>query len=382
LPGICSEVFVQLLEHEAKEKGRAIGLRVPRGELARSAEEVARVAAELGGTVVLKAQVPTGGRGKAGGIAVVPATRAMSESEALFGRRVAEFHVDTLLVEEHVEARSELYVAISIDARARRPLLLFSTQGGVDIEAHSSDVVRIDLSMRTGVRPWHVRRAVREGGADAAVGSAVIEACDNAFRLFTSCRADLVELNPLLLTEEGAAVAADVRISFENGERSLTDGRESSRSRDGYDFVEIDPSGDVGLITTGAGASMLLLDRLTDAGARPINFCDLRTGGLRGRSERLEDVLTRLAAYPAIEAIAVNVFAGVTDLQEFAELFVFAYEKVGPELPIVVRVDGFGADQARKVFADAGLRWVHDFDDLIGAAAGFAHERPATGGTR
>jgi succinyl-CoA synthetase beta subunit len=370
-------VFVQLLEHEAKEKARAIGLRVPNGTLARTPEEVERVAAELGDTVVLKAQVPIGGRGKAGGIAVVPAARAMSESQALFGRRIAEFDVNTVLVEEHVAARTELYVAIAIDARARRPLLLFSTQGGVDIEAHSSEVARVDLTMRTGVRPWNVRRAVREGGADEAVATAVMNACELAFRLFTSCRADLVELNPLLLTEEGDAVAADVRISLEDGEPVAADGRESSRRVDGYDFVEIDPSGDVGLITTGAGASMLLLDRLTDAGARPINFCDLRTGGLRGSSERLEDVLERLIAYPAIEAIAVNVFAGITDLQEFAELFVAAHQTIRPELPILVRVDGFGVDEARSVFTNAGLRCVHGFDDLIADVVGVVRNRAA-----
>jgi succinyl-CoA synthetase beta subunit len=261
-------------------------------------------------------------------------------------------------------------------------LLLFSTKGGVDIEAHSLDVARVELTMRTGVRPWHVRRAVREGGANEAVAIAVIDACELAFRLFVGCRADLVELNPLLLTDEGDVVAADVRISFDDGEPAAIDGRESSRSLDGYDFVEIDPSGDVGLITTGAGASMLLLDRLTDAGARPINFCDLRTGGLRGSSDRLEDVLTRLVAYPAIEAIAVNVFAGITDLQEFAELFVSAYQKVRPGLPILVRVDGFGVDAARSALANAGLRCVHGFDDLIADVAGVVRERPATGDAR
>jgi succinyl-CoA synthetase beta subunit len=375
-------VFVQLLEHEAKEKARAIGLRVPNGTLARSPEDVDRVAAGLGEIVVLKAQVPTGGRGKAGGVAVVPASRAMGESEALFGRQIAEFAVHTVLVEEFVAARTELYVAISVDARARRPLLLFSTRGGVDIEAHSSDVARVEVTMRTGVRPWHVRRAAREAGADGPVAAAVVVACELAFQLFASCRADLVELNPLLLTEEGDAIAADVRISFEDGEPDATNRRESSRRVDGYDFVEIDGAGDVGLITTGAGASMLLLDRLTDAGARPINFCDLRTGGLRGRTDRLEDVLERLHAYPEIEAIAVNVFAGVTDLQEFAELFVTAYRKIGPDLPIIVRVDGFGAEEARSVFADAGLRCVHGFDDLVATVAEVARERLSAGGTR
>jgi succinyl-CoA synthetase beta subunit len=122
---------------------------------------------------------------------------------------------------------------------------------------------------------------------------------------------------------------------------------------------------------------MLLLDRLSDAGARPINFCDLRTGGLRGSSERLEDVLERLVAYSAIEAIAVNVFAGITDLQEFAELFVSAHQKIRPELPILVRVDGFGVDEARSVFTDSGLRCVHGFDDLIAEVAGVVRHRPA-----
>lgn len=314
----------------------------------------------------MKAQVPTGRRGKAGGIAVVSAANAVAACEALLGRQIAGFDVPSVLVEELVEARSELYVAVSIDARARSPLLLFSTRGGVEIDEHAADVARVEFPMRTGVRAWHVWRAVHEAGGGADVATSVLNACVQAFRLFASCRADLVELNPLLLTSAGDAVAVDVRISFDgDSEAAAKGGRDSSRSVDGYDFVEIDPEGDTGLITTGAGASMLLLDRLKDAGAQPINFCDLRTGGLHGKSDRLEDVLGRLCGYPEIRTIAVNVFAGITDLLEFAELFVAAYRKVGPELPTLVRVEGRNAEEARSVFASAGLTCVGGFDELV-----------------
>jgi len=362
LRGIFSAGRMQLLEHEAKRRARALGLAVPKGYIAMSAEAAAMAAFDLGDTVVVKAQVPTGGRSKGGGVFVTSTHEVEAIAQGLLGSLVCGYPVNSVLVEEYVPSDREIYMAIAIDPRRGSAVLMLGLQGGVDVNRHAEKVARVDISVLTGLRDWHVWQAAEACEADAETTNALIYPAKVSYELFTRHRADLVEINPLLMTKGSQALAADIRIVVP-GPDEANDGN-LSRTRDGFDLMELDPQGLVGLLTTGAGASMLLVDVLTEAGLRPINFCDIRTGGLRGSSARLVAALRQLERYPNLACIAVNVFAGITDLAEFTKLLLSAIDECSPSVPVIVRVEGLGAEIARKRIRESGLISARSFDEL------------------
>jgi succinyl-CoA synthetase beta subunit len=191
----------------------------------------------------------------------------------------------------------------------------------------------------------------------------LVHASRAVFRLFVEGRAELVEVNPLIVSPTGEGIAADVRIVLDG--RDGAERTRMSRADQGYDFVELDGQGDVGLITTGAGASMVLIDLLEDAGLRPIDFCDIRSGSFKGSSERLVAVLRILNAYPNLACVAVNIFAGITDLKEFADLLLVALQKEPPAVPTIVRLEGPDVVAARDRIRNAGLPWAGSLEDLL-----------------
>jgi succinyl-CoA synthetase beta subunit len=354
---------MQLLEYEAKQKAQAAGLVVPKGQLARSPEEAIAAAARLGHRIVVKAQVPTGGRGSAGGIVVTERQNAGSAAASLIGTQISGHLVGAVLIEEYVPASQELYLAVTVDEGSARPLLLLGSRGGVDVNRYGTDVARVIVPLSSGLHDWHVWQVARLAGASRELIAMLRKVSRSAFRLFVECRAELVEINPLLVTANGDGVAADVRIVLDG--RDGADASSISRASRGFDFVELDPGGCVGLITTGAGASMVLVDLLADAGLRPINFCDIRSGSFKGSAERLVAVLRELKSYPNLACVGVNIFAGITDLQEFADLLVIALERESPGVPTVVRLEGPGAQVARERLRQAGLLCAVTLDDLL-----------------
>jgi succinyl-CoA synthetase beta subunit len=368
---------MQLLEHRAKALAAAAGITIPEGELARTPQEAGAIAHRLGARVAVKAQVPAGGRAKAGGVRLIPAGEAADAARGLLGEEVCGHRVESVLVERVIDGADrtdrtggtgELYLAVTIKPSLGSAVLLVSGAGGIDVEAHAQEIAVVPVSAMTGLQPWHVRTAVRETRLPMPVATSILPVASAAYRLFTSQRLWLIEINPLILDRTGAATAADVRII---PGRSGQDGGQSRMDRigadHGFDLVELDPAGVVGLISTGAGASMLLVDLLTEAGVPPINFCDLRTGGMRGDPTRLIVAFDELRSRPNLRCIAVNVFAGVTDLAEFAELFVAAYERTVPPVPVVVRIEGRDAAAARESIRALGFTCPESLEDLVDA---------------
>jgi succinyl-CoA synthetase beta subunit len=357
---------MQLLEHDAKARLAAHGVAIPRGVLVASPTDAATAAHSIGGPVAVKAQVPIGGRGRAGAIKLVDPDRAAQAADELLGSTFRGFPVDRVLVEQAIEAVRELYLGITVDPRLRRPVLLLGAAGGIDVEEGADSIARVSFSACRSLRPAQVWLAAsRVGIADRA--EPLIAIALAVADVFHSERARLVEVNPLVETNDGSFVAADVRIvpasATDAGDTLDPIVRESARL--GFDLLLLDEGGDVGLITTGAGASMLLVDLLRAEGLRPINFCDLRTGSLRGDPSRIDFVLSTLAASRGLHAIAVNVFAGVTDLDEFARLLLRALGRRPLGAPVVARVEGRGAQSARWNLADAGLEVAHSLEDLV-----------------
>jgi succinyl-CoA synthetase beta subunit len=313
---------------------------------------------------MVKAQLAAGGRGKAG--AIRPAatiTDIAAIVVSLEGVRIAGKPIHGFRIEREIRGAHEAYLSLSIDPSACRIRLLVSDDGGIDVESRAPHAILAD--------PDDLADAAREAAAKAAphLQSAIRDAATRLGALFLACDAELLEVNPLFALHDGSWLAGDVKLVID--ENAIARQKEieallrahpemypesARKLAHGFDYVELDPYGEIGLITTGAGLSMKLIDELLAQGRRPLNFCDIRTGQFRGDPARLIAVMRWIAARESVRVVLVNVFAGITDLGEFAQLFVDAAKAV-PELraPVVARLIGRNLGEARRILAASGL---------------------------
>ena len=359
-----------LIEHHGKELLASHGIPIPVGVFVPAGGDVH--AAEVpDGPVMVKAQVASGGRGKAGGV-----ERAASRDEVariiagLNGRALNGKPIHGFRIEERVGFVHEAYVSLSVDGESARIRLLVSAQGGVDVEAHAADQ---GGALTTLAEPENLADAAAALCARAplisTVSNAVADAVPRLTDVFLRHEATLLEVNPLFILADGRWVAGDVKLVIDDNaivrqgaiaallEQHPGIYPESARKLvNGFDYVEVDPQGEIGLITTGAGLSMQLIDELKAQGRRPLNFCDIRSGQFRGDPARLIAVMQWIASRPSVRVVLVNIFAGITDLAEFARLLVQASAAV-PELrvPIVARLIGRNLDEARQILAASAL---------------------------
>ncbi|MBZ8133330.1 ATP-grasp domain-containing protein [Afifella sp. IM 167] len=355
---------MMLLEHDAKGLLSGFGIAVPEGALVKNAAE----AAALGeGPWIVKAQVPVGGRGKAGGIrrAAGPA-EAGEAAGALFGTRLKGHEIRSCRLERPA-AGLECYLSLALETASGRVALLASAAGGVDIESVAGDALaRADAAYDEKAVLTALRSAV--GALPEPARSGILSVAAEVVAAFFARELTLLEINPLFVTPQGRAVAGDAKIVLDLNalpRQAELVGLLSARAADyreanlklahGFDFVVLDAEGDVGLVTTGAGLSMQVADELTAMGARPFNFCDLRAGGLKGNPERLVHLLGWIAAAPNVKVTLVNIFAGITHLGEFSTTLLEALDLVPDfRLPIVARLVGHGLEEAREIVAASG----------------------------
>jgi succinyl-CoA synthetase beta subunit len=329
------------------------------------------------GPWMVKAQVPVGGRGKAGGI---DRCRSRSDVETavarMLGSRLKGHAIDACLVETAAEGQ-ERYLAIMVDAASYGLRVIYSAQGGVEIEAsgsaqgrlcapHPGAVAEALVDLIAG-EPTVLRLQV------AAIGKALAE-------LLLARELALAEINPLFVAETGC-IAGDAKVVIDLNAidrqpriAAMVAARPAiyldacRKIAEGFDYVELDPAGEIGLITTGAGLSMMLIDELTARGAKPLNFCDIRTGQMRGSPARLIRVLEWITARSSLKAVLVNIFAGITDLGEFAGLLAAAIQ-ASPSLrvPVVARLVGRNAAEARRILgaAQPGMLVTEDLPEAL-----------------
>lgn len=308
------------------------------------------------GPWVVKAQVPVGGRGKAGGIARCEAPQDVAVAlHRMLGQRLKGHQVEACLIEQ-IATGEEHYLAVAVDAASYGLRVIYSAQGGVNIEQSASA-----QSRPCPLHPAAVAEALVELGAAAnivATGQALAG-------MLLDRELALAEINPLFVSTAGC-VAGDAKLvvdldSLPRQPRiaALIQSRPNvyadanRKLHEGFDYVELDPQGEIGLITTGAGLSMMLIDELAMRGLKPLNFCDIRTGQMRGSPARLMRVLEWMTARPSLRAVLVNVFAGITDLAEFGNLLATGIEQ-SPQLlvPVVARLVGRGAAEAKRILAE------------------------------
>lgn len=371
-----------LLEHDAKELLAEGGIPIPKGFLARTSDVAPP--AELTGPWIVKAQVPVGGRGKAGGIRRAETTAELNQAiDQVLGMTIKGQTVRSCRVEQTVQG-TECYLSFSLDPTHARLNVLLSAEGGVDIEAHSGKGAM--FSVDTVFTPDAAIEATRRLARDIAspLRETLVRAAEQLIGKFFEFEATLLEINPLFIRHDGSWVAGDMKFAVDDNAfvrqpriSELVHRRADAypemelKLTNGFDFIVIDPEGEIGLVTTGAGLSLQILDELAVRGHRAFNFCDIRTGQFRGDPTRLIHVLKWIAAGPAVRSVLINFFAGITHLGELSHLLVAALKAV-PELrvPVTARLIGNGYDEAIAVFAAAGnpLRVEPDLDRAIDLA--------------
>jgi len=357
---------MMLLEHDAKELLGDLGLPVPAGVLLTEGSAVG----PFEHPVVVKAQAPVGGRGKAGGIRLAR-TEAERQAalKAILGMTIKGYRVGAVRLERPVDFVAEAYLSLTIDAASATVRVLMSPSGGIDVE---DETARSALRSETArLDPADLMRAVERASANMPQGfrAPLREAGLRLVSAFLEYEATLLEVNPLFICPDGSWVIGDAKLIADDNAfqrsplvRARIEAQPALYSQaalkieQDYDFVRLDEFGDVGLVTTGAGLSMQLIDELAARGRRPYNFCDIRTGMFRGNPGRLIQVLRWIAAGPNIKVVLINFFAGLSDLGEIARLLLIALKET-PELkaPIVARLIGNNLEEALAIIAADGF---------------------------
>lgn len=349
-----------LIEADGKKLLAEHGVTIPAGVLITDASAIGTLPGE--GAWMVKAQVPVGGRGKAGGVVRCASARdVVTAATRLLGGRLKGHEVNACLVEQ-LASGAERYLAIMVDPASYGLRVIYSAVGGINIEqsgtaqgrlcAPHPDAAADSLATLIADEPEPLRSHIATIGRKLA-------------HMLLARELALAEINPLFVSATGC-VAGDAKLVVDLGamERqpriaALIAARPDTyidadrKLREGFDYVELDPQGEIGLVTTGAGLSMMLIDELADRGMKTLNFCDIRTGQMRGSPARVIRVLEWITSRPSLRVVLVNIFAGITDLVEFASLLATGVEQT-PSLhvPVVARLVGRGAAEAQRILAE------------------------------
>jgi succinyl-CoA synthetase beta subunit len=355
---------LDLYEYQGKELLREYGLETLPGIVAGTPEEAGRAAETLGGKVAIKAQVLTGGRGKAGGIKVVDSPREAEEAAGqILGMEIRGHTVGRVYVEHGEEIDREFYLSITVDRTAKRPLILFSTEGGVEIEEVAETkpeaIVRLHVNPLLGLLPYQVREITFAAGLKGDVAKGVGMTLSHLYKAFEGLDASLVEINPLVVTGEGRVLTLDAKVTVDDSslyrhediaglhDVEAADPQEERAQEVGLQYVKLD--GDIGILGNGAGLVMSTLDVVAQAGGEPANFCDVGGGA---DAEQISTALDIVTSNQQVKSVLFNIFGGITRGDEVARGLLSAIERTGITLPIVVRLDGTKAEEGRRILAE------------------------------
>ncbi|WP_367046505.1 ADP-forming succinate--CoA ligase subunit beta [Streptomyces sp. Je 1-332] len=366
---------MDLFEHQARELFEEHGILVPRAEVAESAKEARAGAERLGGRVVVKAQVKTGGRGKAGGVKVAanPAAAEITARQIL-GMDIKGHTVHKVMVAQPVEIACEFYVSYVLDRTAGRFVAIASAEGGMDIEEVAASrpeaVTRVEIDPATGVSEAKAAEIAAAAGLPEATADVLVK----LWQVLIREDALLVEVNPLVRTAQGEILALDGKVTLDDNARfrqarwgaddsAHDDPLEAAAASKGLNYVKLD--GEVGIIGNGAGLVMSTLDVVAGCGARPANFLDIGGGA---SAQIMADGLSVILSDPAVKSVFVNVFGGITACDAVADGIVQALESVQLTKPLVVRLDGNNAVRGRAILDARSHPLVQQAPTMDGAA--------------
>jgi succinyl-CoA synthetase beta subunit len=371
---------MDLLEYQGKQLFQKHGVPVPDGQHAASVREAVEAAEQLGFPVVIKAQVQIGGRGKAGGIKLA-SDRAEAEqhAEAILGMDIRGFTVHELYVERASKIAEEYYAAVVFDRAAKKPMVMLSRMGGMDVEEVAEkdpEAMRmLHVDPLLGFQDFHGRRLAFESGIAADVIRPVGAMLAKLYEVFVAEDATLVEVNPLLVTEEREVVALDAKVTIDGNalyrhpdvaelrDVSAEDPQERMAKERNLTYVKLD--GDIGILGNGAGLVMSTLDVVAQAGGQPANFLDAGGGS---KAEAITSAVEVILSDDKVKAVLFNIFGGITRCDEVAKGLIEAFRQIEPDVPFVVRLDGTNDEEGRRLLAEASLPNVHTEATMLGAA--------------
>ncbi|SHJ94686.1 ADP-forming succinate--CoA ligase subunit beta [Desulforamulus aeronauticus] len=367
---------MKLYEYMGKDIFRREGIPVPRGQAFFNSAGVADFAASLP-AIVVKSQVLAGGRGKAGGIKFpASATETEVAAQELLATVIRDLPVHAVLVEEKLKIDREYYVAITVDGGKRKPLVIASAQGGVDIEEVAEEhIVKFHVDVHAGIQPHFGREVARRMGLPAAESKQFSELLVKMYNLFRKYDAELVEINPLVLSS-GKLIAADAKLTIDDeaafrypewlpSVEERTE-RELKAAAIGISFVELD--GEIGVMANGAGITMATLDIINHFGGSPRNFMD--AGGGAGTEATAKALEILLSTKP--KTIVVNIFGGITRCDDVARAFAQVKETIGIPVPLVIRLVGTNEEAGVEILRQQGMSAYRSIDEAVAKAVELA----------
>ena len=367
---------MKIHEYQAKAILRRHGVPVPRGRVAFSAEEAKAAAEELGGRVIVKAQIHAGGRGKGGGVKIADnADQAGEIAGRMIGMTLVTHQtgpqgrlVKRVLIEETLPIDRELYLGVVLDRNIQKPVLMASSAGGVEIEEVAAKTPRLILkeTMHPGIglSGYQARRLAFGMGVGAETIGAVVEAMTALAETYRATTANLVEINPFVLTQDGRAVALDAKMDLDdnglfrhpelNELRDLDEEEplETDAINHGLNYIKLD--GNVGCMVNGAGLAMATMDIIQHAGGSPANFLDVGGGA---DADQIKNGFRIILSDPHVKAILINIFGGILRVDVLAEGVVAAARELDMKAPIVLRLEGTNVEIGRKILHESGMNF-------------------------
>lgn len=368
---------MKLHEYQSKNIFARYNIPIPSGRIAASASEARQLCEELGGKVVIKAQVLVGGRGKAGGIRLVRSPEEAEEvTTQILSMKIKELPVRKVLVDEAVSIQKEIYLGITNDRSMQKPVLIASSAGGMEIEEVAKkspdQIAKLHIDPLLGMRDYQIRDIALSIDLPRQFWRPFGEIAYALWKIYVDCDATLAEINPLVITAENRLVALDAKIVLdENGlfrhpeladfrDIDAEDWSETQGRKFGVSFVKLD--GQIGCMVNGAGLAMATMDIIKHLGGEPANFLDIGGGA---SSEKVAAAMRLILADPNVKAILINVFGGITRCDEVAKGLITACDEVKPNVPIVARLVGTNEENAKHILAGSSLIYA---DSLVDGA--------------
>lgn len=368
---------MKIHEFQAKEILKKFGVPVPAGAPAYSPEEAVEVAKQIGGSVwVVKAQIHAGGRGKAGGVKLA---RSLDEvyqlASQMLGMKLVTHQtgsegriVKKLLIEQGVDIAKELYLGITLDRTARKNVIMASTEGGVEIEKVAAEtpekIIKVYVEPGFGVQPYQLRNIAFKLGLEGEQFKNCIKFVEALYKAYIESDASLAEINPLVVTKSGEVLALDAKMNFDDNAlfrhpeivayRDLDEENplEIEASKYNLNYIKLD--GNVGCMVNGAGLAMATMDIIKLAGGEPANFLDV---GGSANKDTVANGFKIILSDPNVKSILINIFGGIVRCDRVANGVVEAVKEVNVSLPVIVRLEGTNAEEAKKILEESGLNF-------------------------
>lgn len=375
---------MKIHEYQSKEIIEKAGIPVPKGRVASTVAEVRKIAEDVGKPVVIKAQVHVGGRGKAGGVKIArnPA-EAETHAKAILGMDIKGLTVKKVLVAEAVEIASEAYIGVVIDRAIRRPVLIVSAAGGVDIEEVAKKtpekIVKLPIDPLLPFQPFQARRVAYAIYDTPKVVAQASDIITKLVGVFWDNDCSLIEINPLVVTPDERVLAVDAKINFDDNAAYRHPEWEAMRDPDSEDASEVEAKandlsfvkldGNIGCVVNGAGLAMATMDLVKRYGGEPANFLDI---GGSSNPKKVIAAMTIIMRDPSVKSILFNIFGGITRCDDVAKGIVQAINQLKPKVPIVVRLTGTNEEEGRAILKEIKLPVDDTMDGVVRQAIALA----------